>query len=137
MPTLLFPVLATILCAIIDFLRIKFSYGKVENIDKFWTISIGVILFTVCLDLSFVYTDELSPLMVLVYLLYYLSVRLTFYSPLLNVLRGLDIFYRSTTTNSRIDQLLNKYNITPLAVMVIGFVLTFIFAFIWQTYIYQ
>jgi len=135
--TLLYPLYATIICAFVDYLRIKLSFGKVENVDKFWTISIGIISFTICLDLSFLYTDELTPLMVLVYLLYYVSLRLTFYSPILNILRGLDIFYRSSTTNSRIDQLLNKYKITPLAVLLIGFFLSFVFGYIWQTYIYQ
>lgn len=135
--TLVYPLLATMLCAFIDFIRIKLSFGKIQNVDKFWTISIAIFLFTVCLDLSFTYSDEITPLMVLVYLIYYLFLRLTFYSPLLNVLRGLDVFYRSTSTNSKIDQLLIKYNISPLAVLIVGFIMTFIFGFIWQTYLYK
>jgi steroid 5-alpha reductase family enzyme len=134
--TLLYPFYAALICAFIDYVRIKLTFGKVQNIDKFWTISIGVIFFAICLDLSFLYTDELTPIMVLVYLLYFLSVRLAIYSPILNVLRGLDVFYRSTTTNSRIDQLLNKYRITPLSVLILSLIGSLIFGYIWFIYIY-
>jgi hypothetical protein len=119
--TFIYPILAVILSAFIEFIRIKITFGKVQNVSKFVTVIIAVVLFVLCLDLSFGYYDDITPLMVLVYLLYYSFLRLLIYSPLLNVLRGLPILYRSTTTNSVIDKLLNKYQISPL--MVINFAL--------------
>jgi hypothetical protein len=129
--TFLYPFFANILASFIDYLRIKLSFGKVQNVDKFWTISIAIVFFALCLDLSFSYYDEISPLKVLVYLIYFSFVRLLIYSPILNLLRGLPILYRSKTTNSKVDQFLNNYNISPLLVVNFAILGTILFGYIW------
>lgn len=129
--TLVYPILATILAAFIDYVRIRLSYGKAENIGKFLTINIGALLFALCLGLSVGYYDLLSPLDVAVYLAYYILVRLCIYSPLLNIIRGLYIFNQSETTNSKVDQFLLRNNIPPVLVMLVSLIAALIMGFLW------
>jgi len=105
MLTLILPFFASVLAAIIEYLRIRFSHGRLSNVNKFWTVNIGVVLFIVCLALSLDYYDEVSPIDVLIYLTYYASCRGMVYDIILNILRGLSIDYASKTTNSIIDRL--------------------------------
>jgi hypothetical protein len=100
---LLYPILSAILSTCIEWLRIRLSYGKVSNVNKLWTYTIGVILFAASLSLSVDYYDDISPLYVLCYAMHFASVRGVIYDPLLNLLRGLPIDYKSETTNSIID----------------------------------
>ena len=105
MITLILPFFASVLSAIIEYSRIRFSHGRLGNVNKFWTINIGVVLFIVCLSLSLDYYDDVSPIDVLVYLIYYASCRGMIYDITLNTLRGLRIDYVSITTNSIIDRI--------------------------------
>ena len=127
--TLILPILATIICAFVNFLRIKATYGKVTNINKVITVSLGICFYLFCLDLSFSNSYDITPLKSVVYAAYYVCIRLAFYNPFLNLMRGLDIFYRSETTNSVIDRLLDKYGITPLFVLILSTFLSFFFAY--------
>lgn len=129
--TLVYPILATILAAFIDYVRIRLSYGKAENIGKFLSINIGALLFALCLGLSVGYYDLLSPLDVAVYLAYYILVRLCIYSPLLNIMRGLYIFKQSETTNSKVDQFLLRNNIPPVLVMLVSLIAALIMGLLW------
>lgn len=129
--TLVYPILATILAAFIDYVRIRLSHGKAENIGKFLTINIGALLFALCLGLSVGYYDLLSLLDVAVYLAYYILVRLCIYSPLLNIMRGLYIFKQSETTNSKVDQFLLRNNIPPVLVMLVSLIAALIMGLLW------
>lgn len=129
--TLVYPIFATILAAFIDYLRIRFSYGQTQNIGKFLTVNIAALLFALCLGLSVGYYDLLSPLDVVVYLVYYVLIRLCIYSPLLNVMRGLYIFRVSRTTNSKVDQFFIRHNIPPVVVMLVALIGALIFGLVW------
>ena len=131
MLTLILPVCAAIVCALIESIRIYFSYGKTSNINKFWTINIAVVLFIVCLALSVDYYDDIMPGDVLCYLLYYIGWRGMMYDVTLNTLRGLKLDYVSKTTNSIIDRLF----VTKDSFWVIKFVyllIVVIFGYLWQ-----
>ena len=106
--TLTYPILSAIIAAFIEWVRIKLSFGRVSNVNKLWTYTIGVIFFAASLSLSVNYYDDISPLYVLCYALHFASVRGVIYDPLLNLLRGLPIDYKSKTTNSVIDAMIGN-----------------------------
>jgi hypothetical protein len=109
MITFLAPIAAALVAASIEAVRINAIKGIADNVNKLWTITIGVILFVVCLSLSVGYYDDVLPHHVLVYVIYFAACRGVIYDITLNLLRGLEIDYKSATTNSRIDQFTNKY----------------------------
>lgn len=100
----IYTILAIILSVIIESVRIRSSYGKVQNVNKVVTFTIGAALFGVCMAL--IYTDYYytpSVIEVALYALFYASVRGVLYDPILNVLTGKPLAYVSTNTNSVID----------------------------------
>ena len=105
---LIYCIFAAIISALIEGLRINLSNGKVANINKIWTYTIGFCMFGICLALSVGYYDEIWPLDVMRYAIYFASVRGVVYDPLLNVLRGLSVDYTSKSTNSIIDRLVGS-----------------------------
>jgi uncharacterized membrane protein (DUF2068 family) len=100
---LLYPIISAIVCALIDSIRIRVSHGRLINIGKTITFIVGAILYGVSLALSVDYYDEIGLWHVLIFGIYYASIRGIIYDPVLNVLRGLNISYKSKTTNSQID----------------------------------
>ena len=105
--TIIYPISSAILCSLIEYIRIYVSVGRVHNINKVVTWTIGAVFFGVCMALSFDYYDNVSIIQVIVYGIYYSAVRGVLYDIVLNVLRGLDVSYTSKTTNSRLDKLFN------------------------------
>jgi hypothetical protein len=100
----LYTIAAVIASVLIESFRITISYGKVQNVSKLTTITLGAILFAVCVAL--IYTDYYytpSPIEVGLYALFYISVRGVFYDPLLNLWTDKELDYVSTKTNSVID----------------------------------
>jgi hypothetical protein len=101
---ILYTIVAVVTSTLIESVRINTSYGKVENINKMVTFTIGAILFGVCLAL--IYTDYYytpNVIEVGLYALFYASVRGVFYDGLLNILTKKPLTYTSTKTNSIID----------------------------------
>ncbi len=94
-------VIGVILTVFIEWLRIKAVKGKVQNINKLITYTIGLCCFLICSVF-----DKLSGVEYLLYAFYFACVRGVIYDPLLNVLRGLRWDYKSATTNSKLDKLL-------------------------------
>jgi len=101
----LYTVIAVIASVLIEAARIKAAQGKVANINKLVTYTIGVLLFGVSLAFTYSNSYYITPgiLEVLVLGVFYVAVRGVLYDPILNVLRGKSINYTSTTTNSIID----------------------------------
>jgi hypothetical protein len=92
------------LSILIESIRIRISYGKVQNVNKVVSFTIGAVLFGVCLALiytNYYYTP--NPIEVGLYALFYSSVRGVLYDPLLNLWTGKELNYVSTNTNSVID----------------------------------
>ena len=131
MLTLILPVFAAIICAVIESIRIRFSYCDVDNINKLWTITIGVVLFVVCLALSVSYYDDIMPGDVLCYMLYYVGWRGMMYDVTLNLLRGLDFDYVSNTTNSIIDRMFVRKD-TFFVLKFVYLLIVVIFGYLWQ-----
>ncbi len=128
--TLIYPIFAAIISALIEGLRINLSKGYVENINKLWTYTIGFCMFGFCLGLSVDYYDEILPLDVLCYIIYFASVRGVIYDPLLNILRGLSVSYTSKSTNSIIDRVVgNRVNFWVLRI--IYFVISLLSGIVW------
>lgn len=128
--TLIYCIFAAIISALIEALRIKLSKSEVVNISKLWTYTIGFCMFGICLALSIDYYDEIYPLEVACYAIYFASVRGVIYDPLLNVLRGLSVDYTSKSTNSIIDRTIgSKINFWMLRGIYL--LISFIFGFIW------
>lgn len=103
---ILYTILANILSSLIESIRIKLTYGKVENLNKVVSFLIGATLFGFCLALiynDYYYTPNFIE--IVLYSLFYVSVRGVFYDPLLNLFRGKKIDYTSSTTNSIIDKI--------------------------------
>jgi hypothetical protein len=132
MLTLILPILSAILSAFIEWLRIDSKKGLVANVSKFVSINIAIILFVICLALSVDYYDEISPIDVAVYLIYYASCRGVFYDVILNILRGLDIDYVSSTTNSIIDRLFVRKT-TFWIIKFVYLTLAALSAIVWKT----
>jgi len=130
--TFIYCIFAAIISALIEALRIKLSKGKVDNINKLWTYTIGFCMFGVCLALSVGYYDEIWPLDVMCYMIHFASVRGVIYDPLLNLLRGLSVGYTSKSTNSIIDRAVgNRVNFWVLRIIYLAIAL--ISGFIWIT----
>ena len=128
--TLIYPIFAAIISAIIEAIRINLSKGTVDNINKLWTYTIGFCMFGACLALSVDYYDEIWPQDVLCYTIYFAFVRGVIYDPLLNSLRGLKIDYKSNTTNSIIDRKIgNRVNFWVLRIIYLAIAL--ISGFVW------
>jgi hypothetical protein len=131
MMTFLLPVLSAAVCAGIDALRIKLSYGKVANINKIWTYTFGILFYGLCLALSVNYYDHVTIFAAAFYGIYFIGCRGVFYDPLLNGLRGLPIDYISSNTNSILDQIFYaKVNFYDLRILY--FIITLIGGFGWQ-----
>lgn len=129
MISLLLPIASALLCAIIEYVRIVWSFGA-DNVNKLWTITIGVILFAVCLAISINYYDEIWPHHVAVYALYYACCRGVFYDAMLNILRGLPLDYKSSTTNSKIDKFTYKYSFWLIKCVYLG--ISIATGYLWQ-----
>jgi hypothetical protein len=100
----LYTIAATLLSVLIESIRIRISYGKVQNVNKVVSFIIGATLFSFCLVL--IYTDYYytpNPIEVGLYTLFYASVRGVLYDPLLNLWTGKKLDYVSTNTNSVVD----------------------------------
>lgn len=100
----IYTIAAIVLSVLIESVRIRVSYGKIENINKVVSFTIGAALFGVCLAL--IYTDYYytpNPLEVGLYGLFYASVRGALYDPLLNLWTDKELDYVSTETNSVVD----------------------------------
>ena len=131
MLSLIYPILSTILCALIEWVRIKLSFGRVQNVSKFWSVTIALLFFGVCLALSVNYYDNILPWHVFYYGMYFAGCRGLFYDPLLNSFRGLSLTYFSTLTNSRVDRL--AANLGGFwALRLISLFTSLIFGYLWQ-----
>jgi hypothetical protein len=102
---IVYTILAVILSSVIEAGRIKLAYGKTQNVNKVVSVTIGAALFGVCLALiyggDYYYTPDFFE--ILIYSIFYVSVRGILYDPILNLLRGKEINYTSLTTNSLTD----------------------------------
>jgi hypothetical protein len=101
----LYTVIAVIVSVLIEAARIKITYGKVANINKVVTFTVGALLFGI--NLALIYKDSYynTPGVFEIAILgtFYAAVRGVLYDPIFNILRGKSINYRSTTTNSIVD----------------------------------
>lgn len=100
----IYTIVAIILSVLIESIRIRASYGKVQNVNKVVSFTIGAALFGVCLALM--YTDYYyTPgiIEVVLYGIFYASVRGSLYDPLLNLWTDKELEYVSTNTNSIVD----------------------------------
>jgi len=131
MLTFILPVISAIICAAIEYLRIKATQGKVANVSKFWSVTIAFVFFGFCLALSIDYYDHILPHHVLFYGLYFAGCRGLFYDVCLNAFRGLRLDYFSNHTNSRTDILFrNLGGFWALRLLSVLFVV--IFGYLWQ-----
>ena len=131
MLTFILPALSAILAAFIEWLRIVATHGKVENVSKFVSVNIAVILFIVCLAFSVDYYSEVTPGDVLVYGLYYIGCRGLFYDVCLNAFIGLRFDYFSDHTNSLIDNF--SRNLGGFwALRLISVLFIVLFGYLWQ-----
>lgn len=101
----LYTIAAVLLSILIESIRINASYGKVQNVNKVVSFTIGATLFGVCTALIYAadYYYTPNPIEVGLYGLFYASVRGVFYDPLLNLWTDKELDYVSTETNSVID----------------------------------
>lgn len=103
----IYTIIANLIAVCIESIRIKSAFGKVANINKFVTYTIGYIMFG--LTLAFTYADYYyytpNVWQILLFALFFISVRGVIYDPILNLLTGKKIDYVSTSTNSIIDQI--------------------------------
>lgn len=129
MISLALPISAALVCAFIEYARISMSQG-LPNVNKLWTVTIGVIFFAVCLALSVNYYDEIWPHHVAVYALYYACCRGVVYDISLNLLRGLNIDYKSSTTNSKIDKFTYNYSFWLIKSVYLG--IGIVTGYLWQ-----
>lgn len=101
---IVYTIAAIIVSVLIETIRIRVSYGKVQNISKVVSFTIGAALFGVCLALiytNYYYTPGLIE--VGLYGLFYACVRGILYDPLLNLGTNKKLNYVSINTNSVID----------------------------------
>lgn len=92
---ILYYLLATILLASVDAIRIRITWGRIVNI-KHWiswslAIAVGIIIYFFQSWPWYLY----APMC--------LFVRLLFYAPILNLFRGKDYNYESSKTSSSVD----------------------------------
>ncbi len=95
--------------------------GKIkrhEYIDHFWRTTVWFFLcmiYVVCMDL---FTDK-HDFYSLEMVAYMIAFRIGFYDFVLNLFRGLSIWYKSETTTSVIDQWYRRNNINQNAIRII------------------
>jgi hypothetical protein len=131
MSTFILPIISAILCAVIEYIRIKVTHGKVANISKFWSVTIAFVFFGLCLALSVDYYDYILPHHVLFYGLYFVGCRGLIYDVVLNLLRGLKYNYISSTTNSIFDRIfVRRY--TFFVLKIVFLIIMIIFGGLWQ-----
>jgi hypothetical protein len=131
MLTFILPIISAILCAVIEYIRIKVTHGKVANISKFWSVTIAFVFFGLCLALSVDYYDYILPHHVLFYGLYFVGCRGLIYDVVLNLLRGLKYNYISSTTNSIFDRIfVRRY--TFFVLKIVFLIIMIIFGGLWQ-----
>jgi hypothetical protein len=131
MLTFILPIISAILCAVIEYIRIKVTHGKVANISKFWSVTIAFVFFGLCLALSVDYYDYILPHHVLFYGLYFVGCRGLIYDVVLNLLRGLKYNYISSTTNSIFDRIfVRRY--TFFVLKIVFLLIMIIFGGLWQ-----
>lgn len=94
--------LPTILLAYVDKSRIKSTFGEVQNIDKKFSWSLGVIVAI----LIYLYCHDWDCTVSWDWLFFFeaIAIRGIFYDPALNLFRRKKIDYRSKTTNSKTDK---------------------------------
>ena len=100
----IYTIAAILLSILVESVRIRASYGKVQNVSKVVSFTIGAALFGVCLAL--IYTDYYyTPgiVEVALYGIFYASVRGSLYDPLLNLWTDKELEYVSTNTNPIVD----------------------------------
>jgi hypothetical protein len=133
MLTFILPAISAILCAAIEYIRIKLTYGKVVNVSKFWSVTIAFVFFGICLALSVDYYDDVMPIQILIYGIYFAGCRGFMYDIVLNLLRGLSISYKSWSTNSLIDNILNP-TMSFWAIRVVYLAVSLFFGWIYSFY---
>ena len=131
MSSFILPIISAILCAVIEYLRIKSTHGKVANVSKFWSVTIALLFFGICLALSVDYYDNILPWHVLYYGFYSTGCRGLFYDMCLNAFRGLRLDYFSNHTNSRIDNYFRNLG-GFWALRGISAFTSLIFGYLWQ-----
>lgn len=94
--------LLTILLAYTDNVRIKFTFGRVDNIDKKISWVLGI-MFAI---LTYLYCHDWVVVISWDWLFFFeaIAIRGIFYDPALNLFRRKKIDYRSKTTNSKTDK---------------------------------
>jgi len=97
-----FTFLAAVLYTFIEWLRIKFSWGKVPNIDHGLSFLIAFACFTAMI---FIFNQPILTWQTFWYGLYFASVRGMIYDPLLNFFCGRYLDYEGTTSNNKTDRL--------------------------------
>jgi hypothetical protein len=131
MLTFILPVISAIVCSGIEYLRIKSVHGKVDNVNKLWSVTIGVVFFAVSLACSVSYYDDILPGHVFTYALYYAGCRGLIYDTFLNAFRGLPFDYFSDHTNSLVDKL--SRNLGGFwALRLISLLVTIVFGYLWH-----
>jgi hypothetical protein len=131
MSSFILPVISAFLCAVIEYLRIKSTHGKVANISKFWSVTIAFVFFGLCLALSVDYYDYILPHHVLFYGLYFVGCRGMIYDVTLNLFRGLKYNYTSYSTNSIFDRIFVRYS-TFFVLKIVFLLIMIIFGYLWQ-----
>lgn len=107
-------ILSAIVCALIDWYRIKSVHGEVENISKSWTVFLGGLICFIGYgifhkDPQF-FIDFIIQL--LLFCLLFASIRGSLYDISLNVFRKRKIDYESTKTNSKFDKKEQKWKLS-------------------------
>lgn len=97
-----FTFIAAVLYTFFEWLRIKFSWGKVSNINHVLSLLIALICFAAML---IIFKQPLFTWQTFWYGLYFASVRGMIYDPLLNIFCGRYIDYEGTTSNNKTDNL--------------------------------
>jgi hypothetical protein len=110
----LYSVISTILCALIDRMRIGMTEGTTLNISKSWTVFYGGLLCFVgyCIFHNNPQTFVEFIIGLITYCISFAAIRGVVYDPSLNLMRGKKIDYESTTTNSKLDKKEIDLNLT-------------------------
>jgi hypothetical protein len=100
-----YSVISAVICAFIDYMRIRTTEGTVLNISKSWTVFYGGLLCFVgyCIFNNNPQTFLEFIIGFITYCISFASIRGVIYDPSLNLMRGKKIDYESNTTNSKID----------------------------------
>ena len=130
MLTFILPAISAIICAAIEYLRIKSTQGKVANVSKFWSVTIAFVFFGFCLALSVDYYNHILPHHFLFYGLYFAGCRGLFYDVCLNAFRGLRFDYFSNHTNSRTDNLFRNLG-GFWSLRAVSLITSLIFGYLW------